>query len=122
MDRALRPPGLTSPQYAVLSAVELDPRISSAALARAAFVTAQTMQGIVANLQRAGLLERRIDPSHGRILRSELTKKGVKTLRKAHAHIKKVEAITFGSLSSAEIEILATRLIACAEALERENG
>jgi DNA-binding MarR family transcriptional regulator len=122
MDRALRPLGLTSPQYAVLSAIELDPGISSAALARAAFVTAQTMQGIVANLERAGLLERSIDPSHGRILRSELTKKAIKTLREAHAHVKKVEAITFGSLSSAEIEILATRLIACAEALEREDA
>jgi hypothetical protein len=33
-----------------------------------------------------------------------------------------VEAITFGSLSSAETEFLATRLIACAEGLERENA
>jgi DNA-binding MarR family transcriptional regulator len=122
MDRALRPLGLTSPQYAVLSAIELDPGISSAALARAAFVTAQTMQGIVANLERAGLLERSIDPSHGRVLRSELTKRGIKTLREAHAHVNKVEAITFGSLSSADTEFLATRLIACAEALERESA
>jgi DNA-binding MarR family transcriptional regulator len=122
MDRALRPLGLTSPQYAVLTAIELDPGISSAALARAAFVTAQTMQGIVANLERAGLLERSIHPSHGRVLRSELTKRGIKTLREAHALVKKVEAITFGSLSSAETEFLAARLIACAEALERENA
>jgi DNA-binding MarR family transcriptional regulator len=122
MDRALRPLGLTSPQYAALSAIELDPGISSAALARAAFVTAQTMQGIVANLERAGLLERSTNPSHGRILRSELTKKGVKILREAHARAKKIEAITFGSLLPDEIEILASRLIACAEALERENA
>ncbi len=122
MDRALRPLGLTSPQYAVLSAIELDPGISSAALARAAFVTAQTMQGIVANLERAGLLKRSIDPSHGRILRGELTKKGAKTLREAHAYVKEIEAVTFGSLSPAEIEILTSRLIACAEALDREKA
>ncbi len=119
MDRALRPLGLTSPQYAVLSAIELDPGISSAALARVAFVTAQTMQGIVANLERAGFLGRREDPSHGRILKSELTRKGVKTLREAHVCVKEIEAITFGALSRAEIESLTARLTACAEALDR---
>ena len=122
MDRVLRPLDLTSPQYAVLSAIELDPGISSAALARAAFVTAQTMQGIVTNLERAGLLKRSIDPSHGRILRGELTKKGAKTLQEAHVHVKKIEALTFGSLSRAELENLTTRLIACAEALELEKA
>jgi DNA-binding MarR family transcriptional regulator len=122
MDRALRPLGLTSPQYAVLSAIELDPGISSAALARAAFVTAQTMQGIVANLERDGLLERSADPSHGRILKGELTKKGAKTLRQAHKCVRRIEAITFGSLSSAEIANLTTQLTACAEALDREKA
>jgi len=118
MDRALRPLGLTSPQYAVLSAIQLDPGISSAALARAAFVTPQTMQGIVANLERAGLLERTIDPTHGRILRSELTRKGGKALREAHARVEAIEATTFGSLSPAEIKSLTARLIACADALD----
>jgi DNA-binding MarR family transcriptional regulator len=122
MDRALRPLGLTSPQYAVLSAIELDPGISSAALARAAFVTAQTMQAIVANLERGGLLKRSVDPSHGRILRGELTKKGTKTLREAHACARKIEAVTFGSLSSVEIANLTTQLTTCAEALDRERA
>jgi len=122
MDGELRPLGLTSPQYAVLSAIELDPGISSAALARAAFVTPQTMQGIVANLERAGLLKRSIDPAHGRILKGELTNKGAKILRKAHAIVEEIEVTTFSALSPAEIESLATRLIACAEALEREKS
>jgi DNA-binding MarR family transcriptional regulator len=122
MDRALRPLGLTSPQYAVLSAIELDPGISSAALARAAFVTPQTMQGIIANLERAGLLERNADPAHGRILKGELTKKGAKTLREAHAGVRKIEAIAFGSFSTAEIENLNTYLTTCAEALDREES
>jgi DNA-binding MarR family transcriptional regulator len=91
-------------------------------LARTAFVTAQTMQGIVANLERAGLLERSIDPSHGRILRSELTRKGAKILREAHAHVQEIEAITFGSLSPTEIKTLTSRLIACADALERNKA
>jgi DNA-binding MarR family transcriptional regulator len=119
MDSALRPLGLTAPQYAVLTAIELDPGVSSAALARAAFVTAQTMQGIVANLERAGLLQRRIDPLHGRILKSELTKEGAKTLREAHACVRKIEAITFGSLAPAEIERFTAWLTVCADALDR---
>ena len=49
MDELLEPIGVTVPQYNVLSAVELQPGISNAALARGAFVTAQSMQGIVAN-------------------------------------------------------------------------
>jgi DNA-binding MarR family transcriptional regulator len=122
MDTALRPLGLTSPQYAVLSVIELDPGVSSAALARAAFVTAQTMHGIVGNLERAGLLKRGTDPAHGRILRGELTKKGTKALQEAHARVKKIEAITFGSLSPPEIESLTGRLIACAEALDRAKA
>ncbi len=73
MDEALRPIMLTTPQYAVLCAVEAEAGLSNARLARAAFVTAQTMQGVLVNLERDGLLERRPDPAHGRILRSELT-------------------------------------------------
>ena len=117
MDEVLRPLDLTTPQYAVLSAIELDPGISNAALARAAFVTAPTMQGIVANLERAGLLKRRSDPSHGRILRSELTPKGAKKLQEAHVLVEKIEAIMVGFLSPEEIGSLAAQLIACADAL-----
>ncbi len=117
MDQALRPLGLTVPQYAVLSAIELDSGISNAALARSAFVTAQTMQGVVANLERAGLLKRTGDPAHGRILRGELTRKGAKKLQEAHTHVSKIEAIMVSSLSPDEIESLATRLIAFADLL-----
>jgi hypothetical protein len=36
--------------------------------------------------------------------------------------VKKIEALTFGSLSPAELENLTSRLIACAEALELEKA
>jgi hypothetical protein len=65
-DEALRPLALTTPQYSVLCAVEAEPGLSNARLARAAFVTAQTMQAILANLERDGLLVRCPDPAHGR--------------------------------------------------------
>ncbi len=121
MDEALRHLDLTTPQYAALSAIELDPGISSAALARAAFVTPPTMQGIVTNLERAGLLKRSSDLSHGRILRSELTRKGVKKLQEAHVRVEKIEAIAASFLSPEEIRNLAAQLIACADAFSAAN-
>lgn len=117
VDEALRPLGLTAPQYAVLSAIELDPGISNAALARAAFVTPQTMQGIVSNLERSGLLRRTADPAHGRILRGELTPRGRKALGQAHALVTEIEAAIVASLSPDEVVNFAMRLTEWADAL-----
>lgn len=91
MDEALRPLALTTPQYAVLSAVEAEAGLSNARLARAAFVTAQSMQGILVNLERDGLLMRRPDPGHGRVLQSELTPAGRDILARAHDAVRVVE-------------------------------
>src|SRR6202451_4315880 len=84
MDEVLSPLGLTTAQYAVMCVIEQEAGISNAGLARAAFVTPQTMTGILANLHRDGLLSREADPCHGRILRSELTPAGKKHLAQAH--------------------------------------
>jgi DNA-binding MarR family transcriptional regulator len=117
MDQAMRPLGLTTPQYAVLSAIELHPGISNAALARAAFVTAQTMQGIVTNLEKAGLLVRGPDPSHGRILKGQLTARGQRVLTKAHDLIANVERTMLDGVPSVEAEKMASLLIRCADNL-----
>jgi DNA-binding MarR family transcriptional regulator len=122
MDEELRPLGLTSPQYAVLSALDLEPGISSAALARAAFVTPQTMHGIVANLAKEGLLRREADPEHGRILRSVLTSRGAGALRRAHDVVNAVEARMTASLSREKQAELAAGLALCAESLSRGDG
>jgi len=117
MDAALRPFGLTAPQYAVLTAVARHPGISNAALARAAFVTAQSMQGIVANLERDGLIRRTADPDHGRIRRSTLTDRGRQVLHGAHAAVDRIETAMTAGLSDAEAARLATLLARCADNL-----
>lgn len=117
MDAALRPLGLTTPQYAVLSTVERAPGISNAALARAAFVTAQSMQGIVANLARDGLIARKADPDHGRILRSLLTAEGRVVLARAHAAVNAVDSAMTAGMSAAETARLAALLARCADNL-----
>jgi DNA-binding MarR family transcriptional regulator len=74
MDRELKAHELTTPQYAVLVITATSPGISNADLARAAFVTPQTMQGIVSILEKRGLLER--VPGHGRRLIAQVTTTG----------------------------------------------
>ncbi len=117
VDDALRPLGLTAPQYAVLSAVELDAGISNASLARAAFVTAQSMHGVLANLIRDGLLLRERDPAHGRILRSSLTTSGRRVLIEAHARVREIENIMIAAIGAKEAKRLAAVLSNCADRL-----
>jgi DNA-binding MarR family transcriptional regulator len=91
--------------------------MSNARLARAAFVTAQTMQGVLTNLERDGLLERRPDPDNGRVLRSELTRKGRSVLLKAHAAVRVVEQAMVASFGEAHTNRLALALTKCADDL-----
>lgn len=117
MDEALRPLELTTPQYAVLCAVEAEAGLSNARLARAAFVTAQAMQGVLANLERSGFLERRPDPNHGRVLRSELTARGRNVLAQAHSAVRVVENKMVASFGPADAARLAVSLSKCADDL-----
>ena len=117
MDNALRPLDLTTPQYAVLSAVEAEPGLSNARLARAAFVTAQSMQGILANLERDGLLDRHPDPHHGRVLMSQLTPIGRKRLTEAHKIVQVVENRMIAVFGVDQAHKVAAQLSRCADAL-----
>ncbi|WP_218280395.1 MarR family winged helix-turn-helix transcriptional regulator [Verrucomicrobium spinosum] len=117
LDEALRPLNLTAPQCAVLSALEQEPGLSNAALARAAFVTPQSMQGILVNMEREGFITRSPDPNHGRILRSEITASGRKALTEAHTAILEVEAVAPSLMSEREMERLTKMLTRYAELL-----
>lgn len=113
MDEALRALDLTTPQYAVLAQLELKPGASNAALARSAFITAQTMHGIVANLEERGLIQRKSDVSHGRILCTELTDQGRKVVTRAHNMIRAVEARMLATVSSEHKLLLEKLLLEC---------
>lgn len=100
MDEALRTLDLTTPQYAVLAQLEFRPGISNAALAQSSFITAQTMHGIVANLEKRCLIQRKNDVSHGRTLCTELTNRGHKVVTQAHDMIRDVKARMLGTVQS----------------------
>ena len=121
MDGALREVGLTTPQYAALLVVEGEEGLSGALLARRCFVTPQTMNGILINLERAGLLERRAHPEHGRVLQAYLTGDGERMLSRAHALVEAIEEQMVGDLTEGERARLLAVLRGCADALERSD-
>jgi len=65
--------GLSVQEYTTLSVLSARPGLSNAQLARRALVTPQAMIEILAKLENRNLVRREVDPSHGRILRAELT-------------------------------------------------
>lgn len=118
MDDALRSLALTTPQYSVLSALEAEPGMSNARLARAAFVTPQTMHGLLTNLERSALIARDADPDHGRILRTKLTDRGWQVLAEAHRIVAVIEASMMASLGEPNWARMTTALTRCAEDLQ----
>lgn len=113
MDEALRALDLTTPQYAVLAQLELNPGASNAALARSAFITAQTMHGIVSNLEKRGLIQRKNDVSNGRILCTELTSQGQEVVKQAHDMIRAVEERMLATVSREHKVLLEKLLLEC---------
>ena len=121
MDDALRGIELTTPQYAALSAIEHEPWLSNAELARRSLVTPQTMNGVVANLETAGLVVRSPDRDDGRLLRVALTSEGRRRLVDAHQRVLAVEARMVSALDDQRRTELIDALHACADALDRPS-
>ncbi|MFI1158372.1 MarR family winged helix-turn-helix transcriptional regulator [Streptomyces sioyaensis] len=76
MDTALREHRLTVPQYACLELLDQQPGLSNAELARSTFVTRQSVNVVLRNLQEAGLVSRPATTEHGRALPTHLTPDG----------------------------------------------
>ncbi len=118
LDAELARVGITAPQNAALLAVAGNPRISNAELARAAFVTPQTMQAILVNLERAGLIVRNPHPEHGRVIMTELTAAGQKAVADGARAADVVERQLLARLSADEARQLCDLLKRCAAALD----
>ncbi|MGB3634032.1 MAG: MarR family transcriptional regulator [Rubrobacteraceae bacterium] len=122
MDEALRSMGLTTPQYAALSALEGAPGLSGAELARRSFVTPQTMNGVLANLEAAGLIERHPHPEHGRVLQAYLTEPGEELVSRTHRVVEDIEERMLAYLDEDSRILLAEMLRACTDSLEGNAG
>ena len=118
MDTAMRDLGVTAPQYAVLRFLDESPGMSGADLARRAFVTPQTMNRIIFNLDEAGMIERALDATSGRALNTTLSPAGRRLLRRCRERVDAVENTMLSGLTAAEREELRGLLQCCVDSLQ----
>jgi DNA-binding MarR family transcriptional regulator len=118
LDEAVRAHGVTTTEYVALSVLRDRDGMSSAELARWAFVTPQAMNLVIAALERRGLVRRRPDPKHRRVLRASVTPKGRQVVEHCDRSMDEIEADMLRSLPPEEVEMLRSALASCAHALE----
>ncbi|TDD26259.1 MarR family transcriptional regulator [Nonomuraea diastatica] len=116
---AVRPAGLTVPQYAALFALSDSPGISGAALARACLVTPQAMTVVLKNLEERGLVERSPHPWHRNVLETRLTSAGRAALEAADERAVLIERAIAAEFSAEERAALRALLARCVEAIAR---
>src|ERR1700758_700856 len=73
---AMKVHGVSTAQIGVLRQLANEPGLSGAELARRLLISPQGVQLALTALERRGLVERKQDPQHGRILRAYLTDHG----------------------------------------------
>jgi DNA-binding MarR family transcriptional regulator len=118
IEETLRPRGFTMPQLAVLLALGHRSGMSTAELARCAFVTPQAMGEVLAALEVKGCVIRRAHDSHGRILPAELTPAGVEARALCLKVLHEVEGRMLSGLSVDERASLGGLLERCLERLD----
>jgi DNA-binding MarR family transcriptional regulator len=109
----LRPTGLTVPQYTTLSVLRSRSGLSNAQLARRSYITPQTMSEVIVALEEKGLVERTPDPSHKRILRITVTRKGRGLMERCDAAVNEMEEQMLAELSEQDSAELLRALRSC---------
>ena len=116
-DAALRPIGLSLPQLAALAMLTQTPGASNADLARAAFVSPQSMGEVLDVMATSGFIRRTPDSRNGRVLRTTLTRKGKQMLKSADTALSRVENRLVAALTADEERLMRQLLVRCADAL-----
>ncbi|MDQ1547814.1 MAG: hypothetical protein QOH69_2718 [Actinomycetota bacterium] len=118
MEEALKPLHLTVSQYSCLFRLRREPGISAAALARATFVTRQSMNAMLQQLIDRDLVARPSRARTGRALPTVLTVAGADALDAAQKLVDGVEQRMLSGLSMAANDALARGLASCINSLE----
>jgi DNA-binding MarR family transcriptional regulator len=106
----LREWDLSVQEYTSLSVLDLRPGLSNAQLARRALVSPQSMIEILTKLESRGLVERVVDPDHGRVIRNHLSDDGRRALAVAAPGVEALQDRIFGELSDAQRASVAAAL------------
>lgn len=113
IDERLRPHGFTLPQVSVMFALAHKSGLSTADLARRAFVTPQAMGEVLAGLEGKGFVIRRAHDSHGRILPAELTQTGIEARNLCYEILVRAERQMLSDLPAEERRMLRDSLERC---------
>ncbi|MFC6712937.1 MarR family winged helix-turn-helix transcriptional regulator [Branchiibius cervicis] len=113
LDDVVRPFGLTTMQYTAMTVLERDPDMTSARLARASFVTAQSMADIVTGLTERDLIDRHRDPQDRRRLVLSLTDRGREVLAHCRGPVADLERRMIVGLDTETVTQLRTALRDC---------
>ncbi|MFJ8623128.1 MarR family winged helix-turn-helix transcriptional regulator [Kitasatospora sp. NPDC093550] len=102
MEEVLRPLGMSVTHYSCLELLAQRPGLSNSELARGAFVTRQTMNVLLQALERDGYVTRPAEAPVGKALPARLTPRGRRSLEKASAAVRSVEAGMLAGLTDTE--------------------
>ncbi|KQT90793.1 hypothetical protein ASG49_13705 [Marmoricola sp. Leaf446] len=117
MDEALRPLGLTMPQYVCLATLLEHPGATSSELARRGYVTRQTLSVLMKGLVERGLVVRSEHPGPRRELAVQLTEEAHALVGEAHGRVAGVATAMTAYLEPAQAEQLRDALVSCRDAL-----
>ena len=106
LERCLREFDLTVSQYTVMSRVKGREVLSSAKLARHHYVSPQTMNELIANLEARGLLSRMEDPENRRVLLVSLTQAGSDLIAACDRKVDGLESEFFANLDNVDHGVL----------------
>jgi DNA-binding MarR family transcriptional regulator len=102
MEAVLRPLGMTVTHYSCLELLAQRPGLSNSELARGAFVTRQSMNVLLQALERDGYVTRPAEARVGKVLPTQLTPRGRRSLEKATVAVRSVEVRMLGGMTQEE--------------------
>lgn len=117
----LREWDLSVQEYTSLSVLDLRPGLSNAQLARRALVSPQSMIEILAKLESRGLVQRAVDPDHGRVIRNHLSDSGKRAIEVAAPRVAALQDRIFGDLSPAQRASVARALTVVMDGLSTKS-
>lgn len=117
LDAVLRPHGVTALQYTALTVLQRRDGMSSAELARNAFVKPQSMADLVSALESRKLVARVKDSVDRKRVNVLLTVEGRAFLRECEADIADLEHLMLGDLTDHQVKLLRSALNKCRRSL-----
>jgi DNA-binding MarR family transcriptional regulator len=119
LDEVLRPVSVTPLQYTALTVLERRSDLSTAELARNAFVTDQSAADMIGTLEDRGLILRHPDPGDRRRRVLRLTAQGQELLDQVRADVDSVEERMLSPLTAEQAGELRRQLISCRGVLSK---